>query len=38
MRDALKFLFMLPLVIGAAILGIALVGLSVVVDALETND
>ena len=38
MRDALKFLLMLPILIGAAILGIALVGLSVVVDALETND
>lgn len=38
MRDALKFLLMLPVIIGAAILGIALVGLSVVVDALETND
>ena len=38
MRDALKFLLMLPLVIGAAFLGIAMVGLSVVVDALETND
>lgn len=37
MRDALKFLFMLPLVIGAAILGIALVGLSVAVDAMENN-
>lgn len=38
MRDALKFLLMLPVIIGAALLGIALVGLSVVVDALETND
>ena len=38
MRDALRFLLMLPVIIGAAILGIALVGLSVVVDALETND
>ena len=38
MRDVLKLLLMLPILIGAAILGIALVGLSVVVDALETND
>lgn len=38
MRDALKFLLMLPVIIGAALLGIVLVGLSVVVDALETND
>ena len=38
MRDALKFLLMLPVIIGAALLGIALVGLSAVVDALETND
>lgn len=38
MRDALKFLLMLPVIIGSALLGIALVGLSVVVDALETND
>lgn len=38
MRDALKFLLMLPVIIGAAILGIALVGLSVVMDSLETND
>lgn len=38
MRDALKFLLMLPVIIGAALLGIALVGLSVVVDAMETND
>lgn len=38
MRDALKFLLMLPLVIGAAFLGVALVGLSVVVDAMKTND
>ena len=38
MRDALKFLLMLPLVICAAFLGVALVGLSVIVDALETND
>lgn len=38
MRDALKFLLMLPVIIGAAILGIALVGLSVAVDSLETND
>ena len=38
MRDALKLLLMLPLIIGATFLGIALVGLSVVVDALETND
>lgn len=38
MRDALKFLLMLPAIIGAALLGIALVGLSAVVDALETND
>lgn len=38
MRDALKFILMLPVIIGAAFLGIVLVGLSVVVDALETND
>lgn len=38
MRDALKFILMLPVIIGAALLGIALVGLSVVVDAMETND
>lgn len=38
MRDALKFLLMLPVIIGAALLGIALVGLSAVVDAMETND
>ena len=38
MRDALKFILMLPVIIGAAFLGIALVGLSVVVDVLETND
>ena len=38
MRDALKFLLMLPVIIGAAFLGIALVGLSVVMDSLETND
>ena len=38
MRDALKLLLMLPILIGAAILGIALVGLSVVVDAMKTND
>ena len=38
MRDALKFLLMLPVIIGAAFLGIALVGLSVVMDFLETND
>ena len=38
MRDALKFLLMLPILIGAAFLGIALVGLSVVMDSLETND
>lgn len=38
MRDALKFLLMLPVIIGAVLLGIALVGLSVVVDAMETND
>lgn len=38
MRDALKILLMLPVIIGAALLGIALVGLSAVVDALETND
>ena len=38
MRDTLKFLLMLPVIIGAALLGIALVGLSVVVDAMETND
>lgn len=38
MRDALKFLLMLPVIIGAAILGIALIGLSVVMDSLETND
>ena len=38
MRDALKFLLMLPILIGATLLGIALVGLSVVVDSLETND
>lgn len=37
MRDALKFLLMLPVIIGAALLGIALVGLSVVVDAMENN-
>lgn len=38
MRDALKFILMFPVIIGAAFLGIALVGLSVVVDALEIND
>ena len=38
MRNALKFLLMLPVIIGAAFLGIALMGLSVVVDVLETND
>ena len=38
MRDALKFLLILPILIGAAFLGIALVGLSVVMDSLETND
>ena len=38
MRDALKFLLMLPILIGAAILGIALVYLSVVVAAMKTND
>lgn len=38
MRDALKFLLMLPILIGATLLGIALVGLSVVMDSLETND
>ena len=38
MRDALKFFLMLPILIGAAILGIALVDLSVVVDAMKTND
>lgn len=38
MRDALKFLLMLPVIIGAALLGIALVGLSVVVDSLEMSN
>ena len=38
MRDALKFLLMLPILIGAAFLGIALVSLSVVMDAMKTND
>ena len=38
MRDALKFLLMLPILIGAAILGIALEDLSVVVDTMKTND
>lgn len=38
MRDALKFILMLPVIIGAAFLGIALVGLSVVVDSLEMSN
>ena len=38
MRDALKFLLMLPVIIGAVFLGIALVGLSVVVDSLEMSN
>ena len=38
MRDALKCLLMLPVIIGAALLGIALVGLSVVVDSLEMSN
>lgn len=38
MRDALKFLLMLPVIIGAVFLGAILVGLSVAVDAMKTND
>lgn len=38
MRDALKFFLMLPVIIGAAFLGIVLVGLSTAVDAMKTND
>jgi hypothetical protein len=38
MRDALKFLLMLPVIIGAAFLGAILVGLSVAVDSLEMSN
>lgn len=38
MRNALKFFLMLPVIIGAALLGIALVGLSTAMDAMKTND
>ena len=38
MRDALKLLLMLPIIIGAAFLGIVLVGLSTAVDAMKPND
>jgi len=38
MRNAIKFFIMLPIVIGSMVLAAILVGLSVAVDAMETND
>ena len=38
MRNFIKFLFMLPMVLGSMVLSAILVGLSVAVDSLEMND